>query len=437
MLDRTVAPQVEDFTNVDILKPQAWSLKNGIKVNVWDCASEEVVRIDFIFKGGTYQQQTPTLAPLMLGMLKQGTRDYSSAEIAECMDYCGAWIDTNVYDNHSVLSVYTINRCVDRVLAVIEQMIKYPTFPTEEFEVVKAQTLSLLRTNRERVSYLAMRGFNKQFFGANHPLGVISTIAGLQGITVEQLREFHAQCFTSDSAHIQIAGCVTAEVREVVERYFGERWGSESMAIKPIERTPMTKKLSICNKRDAVQSAVIIGMETINRDNPDYLTMRILITALGGYFGSRLMSNIREDKGYTYGIYGHLLGKSDSAYMLISSECDTSYTYPLIQECLHEIKRLTMELIPDEELKLVKSYMLSNLAKISDSPFSIADYYLTAYCNNIPDEYFTNQVLKIKSVTSAELLEVAKKYLNIDQLYLTIAGDKVKLPKKMQGSSKN
>ncbi|MFI3240301.1 MAG: pitrilysin family protein [Bacteroidales bacterium] len=437
MLDRSVAPMVKDFTDVDIIKPTQWSLENGIKVKEFNCASEEVVRIDFIFRGGMLQQGQPMLLPMLLSMLSQGTRNYSSADIAECFDYCGAWIDTNMYDNYSVVTVYCINRCLDKVLPVIEEMIKYPTFPSEEFKVVKSQTLSLLRTNHERVSYLAMRGFNRAFFGDSHPLGKEGTISGLRKINVEELSGLHKAIFTSDGALIQIAGCVTDDVRELITNYFSNSWGGSAVDISTVDKTPSRKRLNICNKSNAVQSAVIMGMETINRDNPDYLTMRVLITALGGYFGSRLMSNIREDKGYTYGIHGHLLGKSDMAYMIISSECDTSYTYPLIQECIKEIERLKVELIADEELKLVKSYMLSNLAKISDSPFSISDYYLTAYCNNIPKEYFNNQVAVIKNITPEELLEVAKKYLNIEQLYIIIAGDKMKLPQNEQGISKS
>jgi predicted Zn-dependent peptidase len=155
--------------------------------------------------------------------------------------------------------------------------------------------------------------------------------------------------------------------------------------------------------------------------------LRILVTALGGYFGSRLMQNIREDKGYTYGINAMLVGRRSGAKIVITSECDTAYTYLLVREVENEIRRIQDKLMSEEELDTVKNNMLSDLAKTLDSPFSMASCVSSNIIFSTGEDYFNRQIAEITKITTKELQEVANKYLDVSKFYTAIAGDEKQL----------
>ena len=171
-----------------------------------------------------------------------------------------------------------------------------------------------------------------------------------------------------------------------------------------------------------MQSAIKIGIPTILRTHPDYIPLRILITALGGYFGSRLMQNIREDKGYTYSISALLIGMRNNSCITISSQCATAYTQKVIEEIIKEIHKLQTEPISTDELERVKAYMRGDLAKTTDTPFTLSDYYCAAITNNIPEDYFIKQSMAIDNITPATLQDMAIKYLATNQMLTIVAG---------------
>ena len=163
-------------------------------------------------------------------------------------------------------------------------------------------------------------------------------------------------------------------------------------------------------------------MPVISRTHPDYMKLRILNTVLGGYFGSRLMLNIREDKGFTYGISSSVIGLKEDAYLSVSTQTGTEYVRPLIEEVFNEIERLRKEKVPEEELKMVKSYLSGELARIFDGPFSICDAYISLIANQLDFEYYDRQFMTVQSITAEELQEVACKYFVRDKFYTSVAG---------------
>ena len=176
-----------------------------------------------------------------------------------------------------------------------------------------------------------------------------------------------------------------------------------------------------------MQSAIVMMIKAIPRKHPDYFKLRVLVTVLGGYFGSRLMSNIREDKGYTYGINSSLSGRAFDGYIGISTECDTQYTWQVIEETKKEMRRLQEEPIPQQELDIVKRHMLSDLVKTLDTPFNIGGYIGNMFCYGVYPEYFNEQVQEIINVTSDQLLTIAQRYFDLEKLRVVIACDKNKL----------
>lgn len=432
MLDRRIAPETGTFGDISLPFPEHKKLSNGVELLVLDCASEDVVRLDLIFNGGQFEQNKPALFQLMLSMLKQGTKDFDAAYIAERLDYCGAWLHTRTYDHHTVITVYSIHRCLDSVLEIVGQMIKYPVFPERELNVLKKRAISELRNNRQKVKYLATREFNKNFYGKNHPLGRRNNISSLKAIKTGDLKDLHSRYLIPGNCRMMLTGKINDGTVSMVDKYFGKEWDAGKI---PVELNcppalPSNGRLFIADKPGSLQSCVVMGIPAVERGHEDYIPLRILVTALGGYFGSRLMSNIREEKGYTYGISASLIGRADSSYILITSEADTKYTWLLIDEVRKEINKLLEFKIGGEELDTVKSNILSDLVKTVDSPFSIAEFHVTAICCGIADDYFTKHIEEVKNISAEKLKQIAEKYFVLDDLFISVAGDKNKLKKR-------
>ena len=243
------------------------------------------------------------------------------------------------------------------------------------------------------------------------------------------LVDFHNEWHSPENTTIIASGLISDKAVSLINKQFGQTpakgAAKQSRSDAPAAFTPST---SIVHKEDAVQSAVMIGIPTIPRVHPDYIPLRILVTAFGGYFGSRLMQNIREQKGYTYGISSYLIGMRNCSCIKINCQCDNSYTYKVIDEINAEIAKLQAEPIPADELERVRFSMLEDLLKTTDTPFSISEYYSGKITNNIPDTYFAEQCKAIQTITPEELLHIARKYLTPNtQAITTIAGNKHKL----------
>lgn len=429
MLDRTQQPEISDFKSVQMVFPEERRLDNGIKLLVINRGDQEVNRLDFLFEGGAYEQSQPMVSSAMVSMLRQGGVGYDAQAIAEKFDFCGAWVQGRSHDHNTSVTIYSINRCFDQIMPVIEAIIKTPTFPAHEFEVIKKQLIGNLKNSKEQVRYLALQGFNKIYFGDEHPFGKNVTVDALKSLTHDMLIDFHNTFYRPENCTMILSGIVTDEIINSIESHFGGKWGVDGSKSE-IKTTPLCHselKSSVVDKPNSVQAGVVIGVDAVNRSHPDYIPLRILVTAFGGYFGSRLMTNIREDKGYTYGISAGLIGRKECSYILISSECDTKYTQLLIDEVKGEMQKLIDNPIDEDELSIVKSNMLSDLVKTVDSPFAIAEYNITSLCYGISNEYFEQQVEVIQNITAEELQVMAKKYFVEENIYISIAGDKNKL----------
>ena len=221
---------------------------------------------------------------------------------------------------------------------------------------------------------------------------------------------------------------MTDEITHRIEAAFGTtHFGNhQQVAVKkdfPFVSIP-EKRLFI-EREDAMQSAVKLGTTTIMRTHPDYLKLRVLITLFGGYFGSRLMSNIREEKGYTYGISAGIMFYPGSGLLGISTETANEYVESLIQEVYKEIDKLQNDKVTPEELAMVRNYMLGEMCRNYESPFSLADAWMFILTSGLDDDYFARSLQAVKEVTPEEIRELAGRYLCKESLKEVIAGKKL------------
>ena len=410
-MDRTIQPEIQTLKNFRILPPVRMTLPNGIPLTVINAGEQEVVRIDVLFAGGRWQQSQKLQALFANRMLREGTKKYTAATIAEKLDYYGSWLELSSSSEYAYITVYSLNKYLAKTLEVVESMIKEPLFPEKELHTILDTNIQQYLVNTSKVDFLAHRSLLQSLYGEQHPCG---------RIVVEE--DYH-----SGNCSIFLSGKVTEDIISRVTDTFGTSFGQHQQQVSKLNFpfTAVPEKRIFTERGDAMQSAVKMGYTTITRDHPDYLKLRVLMTLFGGYFGSRLMSNIREEKGYTYGISAGIMFYPDSGLLAISTETDNEYVEPLIQEVYHEIDRLHQEPVSAEELTIVRNFMLGEMCRSYESPFSLSDAWIFIATSGLDDDYFSRSLLAVNEVTPMEIQDLAQRYLCKETLKEVIAGKKL------------
>jgi predicted Zn-dependent peptidase len=277
--------------------------------------------------------------------------------------------------------------------------------------------------NREKVQNLAIDKFFESIFGKSHPYGYQISEEDFTTITTLNLSDFHSRYYTPQNMAVIVSGKIHEKTNELLNSYFGKIENGKSIKEYPdklIEAEEL-KKVHI-DKTGAVQTAIRIGSATINKRSHDYPGLKVLDSILGGYFGSRLMKNIREEKGYTYGINSSLSSLDLSGYKVISTEVGQKNYQKAVEEIYKEIKLLQTIPVSKEEMSIVRNYMSGEMLRMFDGPFALADSFKSAWEFGLDNSYYYRLAEKIKNIDSDEIIQLANKYYNIDDLYEITVG---------------
>ena len=427
-LDRTLPPSLRPLEAFEILRPERLEMKNGMQLNVIRAGSQEVVRLDLLIGGGQWHQTQALQALFTNRMLREGTPTMTSAQIAEKLDYYGAWLDLSSSVNCGFVTLYSLNKYFPRTLAIIADMLMNPSFPEKELEVVVETNRQQFLVNSSRVEVIARKHLNRSLFGENHPFGRFAVESDYGRITPEVLREFYRKHYHSGNCTVYVSGKVTPEIIRCIEEHLGNAPWGEIKEVQPLEliEPQQTKEKHIfVEKADALQSSLKMGGFMMDRAHPDFLKARVMVTLFGGYFGSRLMSNIREDKGYTYGIGAGIVNCPGSGVLAITTEADNQYIDSIIMEVYREMDRMCNDLAPQEELEMVRNYMLGDFCRSYEGPFSLSEAWIYTKTADLDDEFFVRQVDSIRSITAEEIRTLAQRYFCKENLIEVVAGKKM------------
>ncbi len=424
MLDRTIQPEIKAIESFEIPAPEMITLPNGIELSIINMGEQEVVRLDLMFSSGKWDQEKNLTAVITNLMMKEGAGELSSQKIAELLDYYGSWLQNSVTQHNSYFTLYALNKHFKALLPIVELITKQPAFPEDEFATLMERRKQQHKVDCEKVENLASFESLAQLFGADHPYGKHASLEDFDALTIEDLREFHKQHYHSGSCRIILTGKISNEHLRLIEEKFGKnKWGNpQPKTVKEFKSTPADVYYHKTEKKEAVQSAVRICRLTIDRSHPDFNGLRFLNTLLGGYFGSRLMSSIREEKGYTYGIGSSVVTQQKAGYLTIATQTGVEYVEPLIEAVFEEMQKLQQEEIGSEELERVRNYLLGEFTRSFDGPFAIADAHISILANQLGDDYYFKQLETIRSIDAATIKNLACKYLNRDNFYVTVAG---------------
>lgn len=422
MLNRTTAPNIKDAIDFKLqLKPYLlFNLDNRVPVYAVDAGTQEVIQIELVFFAGNCYEGQNLVAKATNYMLKSGTRHKSAFQINEQFEYYGAYCNTSCNSEVATITLYTLNKYLDQLLPVLQEMITDAVFPEEELAIYQQNTRQKLSVDLKKIDFVADRLINAYVFGEKHPYGKYTTIESLDALNTTMLKDFFKTYYLQGKCLIFASGKLPANLQQQLNKTFGQislaSAEPKNLKTTPIYAQPINKYKQEIDAT-GVQGAIRIARPFPNRHHPDFMKVMILNNVFGGYFGSRLMNNIREDKGYTYGIYSYLQNRIQQSAWLISTEAGKDVCQAAIDEVHKEMMRLQNELIPKEELHVVRNYMMGLILGDVDGPFKIISRWKNIILNNLDEQFFYNSIQTIKNISAEELQELAKKYLTPADFY--------------------
>jgi len=425
MLNRAQAPSFKTIDTINIIKANHTKFSNGIDFYSLSAGSQEIVKIEFIFKAGMYHQAASLIASSTNNLLEVGSKSYSANQISDGIDFYGSFLELHVEQDFAIVSLFSLNKYLNESLKFIEELIKYPTFPDDEFKLYITNKKQNHFINSQKGDVLVRRKFSQLLYGEKHPYGLTVGDNDFDRINISEIKDFFSQYYTSNNCTIIASGNLPDSITETLNSFFGEKkWGQTNDLILPksysIETTKQQKHFIY--KEDAIQSAIRVGRVLFNKTHPDYFKFQVLNAILGGYFGSRLMANIREDKGYTYGIGSGVVNLVNTGSFYISTEVGNNVTSQTLKEIYKEIKILREKLVSVDELETVRNYILGQFLRSVDGPFALADKFKAIWEYNLDYTYFDLYFNAIKTVTPNDIIDLANKYLQEKDLLECVVG---------------
>lgn len=422
----TPQPPVGELTFPALPQFHTSVLSSGARLHVLERDAGDLCLLTVICRGASAEANSPAVSALHSILRKEGSRLYSGPMIADTLDYNGAWLKQSDTAHFTLMSVYCLASKLDSVLPLLRDMIFNPVFPDNAFETRRDTLARTIEISMNDVEFLAKCQSDAIIMGDNHPLARIESPQSIRELSRRTIMDFHDRFISPAGIELILAGPVSDEVIGKIADTFSSTAdapdGTEQLHIVPFSAAPAGTYRPV-TLPGARQSAVNIVMPAIARNHPDYLPLRLTVSALGGYFGSRLMSNIREDKGLTYGISAFLIGVRDGAYVQISADTANENVALLVDEVRKELTALADNPPHGDELTRFRRAVASNLAAILETPYSIADYRASMIIGGMTDDYFARQLQVLDAVSPAMISEMAAKYLRPELLSVAVAGD--------------
>jgi predicted Zn-dependent peptidase len=418
-IDRKSPPRIKDAIEFALqLKPyEKATLKNGADIYAVNAGAEDVLQVEWVFYAGNWFETKNLVAATANFMLKNGTSTKTAFQLNEHFEYYGSYLNRNCYNETATITLHCLSKHLDVLLPVVREMIVDSIFPEEELATYKQNMQQRLQVNLKKCDFVANRLIDTYLYGEDHPYGRFTRFEDFEALNREEIVNFYKDYYQNGKVIMFAAGKLPSNLFALLDQHFGD------LPMQPLNvpdipvLTAAEKKYRVINDPQGVQGAVRMGTPFPNRHHPDFVKVQVLNNAFGGFFGSRLMSNIREEKGYTYGIYSYLENHIQSSAWVISTEAGRDVCEATITEVYKEMEGLRNAPIDDEELLLVRNYMIGSILGDLDGPFQIINRWKNIILNGLDESFFYTQIETIKTVSSEELQQLANKYLQPDNFY--------------------
>lgn len=424
MINRKVAPPIVDATEFKLhLKPyEKYELDNGVEVFAIHAGSQEVMMVEFVFYAGNSYESRNLIATAANNLLKNGTSTKTAFQINEHFEYYGSHFNRSCYNETSTLTLHCLDKHVGELLPLVRELITDAVFPQEELDIFKQNMKQRLTVNLKKSEFVASRLIDAYIYGEQHPYGIYSRHEDWNALQREEILDFYKKHYVEGKCHVFVAGKLPPDLPALLNAQFGNlplgKPVRETVPFHDIQPSgELAKPIRLVNDKEGVQGAIRMGRLFPNRHHPDFMKMQVLNNLFGGFFGSRLMSNIREDKGYTYGIYSYLQNHIQTSALVISTEAGKDVCEAAVKEIYHEMKTLREELVDEEELSLVRNYMIGTILSDLDGPFHILARWKNIILNGLDEQYFYQSIQTIKTLPAEEIRELARQYFQEKDWY--------------------
>jgi predicted Zn-dependent peptidase len=421
MLDRKITPTIEEAVHFDLQLKNCdrFTLDNKVPVYAMNAGAQDVVMVEWVFDAGNWYDKQPMVAATTNFLIKNGTTTKTAYQINDFFEFHGAYLNRSCYNETASITLHCLSKHLEILLPVVREIIESSIFPEEELAIYIQNQKQRLSVNLQKCDFIANRLIDEYLFGINHPYGTYSNAEDYDALNTDLLKAFYNQYYLNGSCKIFVAGKMPTGYELMLNKAFGTLplHADTPVVVEHPVVTAAQKKVEIINDENGVQGAIRMARPFPNRHHPDFQKAHVLNTLFGGFFGSRLMSNIREDKGYTYGIHSYFQNHVHASAWMISTEAGRDVCAATIAEVLKEMELLRNEPVAQDELDLVRNYMIGSLLGDLDGPFQLIGRWKNYVLNGMDENYFYKSIETIKSVTPQELQRLANTYLQPDDFY--------------------
>ena len=421
MLDRKITPTIEEAVHFDLQLKNCdrFTLDNKVPVYAMNAGAQDVVMVEWVFDAGNWYDKQPMVAATTNFLIKNGTTTKTAYQINDFFEFHGAYLNRSCYNETASITLHCLSKHLETLLPVVREIIETSIFPEQELAIYIQNQKQRLSVNLQKCDFIANRLIDEYLFGINHPYGTYSNAEDYDALNTDVIKAFYKQYYLNGSCKIFVAGKMPTGYESMLNKAFGTLplHADAPVVVEHPVVTASQKKVEIINDENGVQGAIRMARPFPNRHHPDFQKAHVLNTLFGGFFGSRLMSNIREDKGYTYGIHSYFQNHVHASAWMISTEAGRDVCAATIAEVIKEMELLRNELVDTEELNLVRNYMIGSLLGDLDGPFQLIGRWKNYVLNGLDENYFYKSIETIKSVTPEELQRLANTYLQPEDFY--------------------
>jgi predicted Zn-dependent peptidase len=421
MLDRKIIPTIEEAVHFDLQLKNCdrFTLDNKVPVYAMNAGAQDVVMVEWVFDAGNWYDKQPMVAATTNFLIKNGTTSKTAYQINDFFEFHGAYLNRSCYNETASITLHCLSKHLETLLPVVREIIETSIFPEEELAIYIQNQKQRLSVNLQKCDFIANRLIDEYLFGINHPYGTYSNAEDYDALNTDVIKAFYKQYYLNGSCKIFVAGKMPTGYEAMLNKVFGTLplHADAPVVVEHPVVTAAQKKVEIINDENGVQGAIRMARPFPNRHHPDFQKAHVLNTLFGGFFGSRLMSNIREDKGYTYGIHSYFQNHVHASAWMISTEAGRDVCAATIAEVIKEMELLRNEPVDKEELDLVRNYMIGSLLGDLDGPFQLIGRWKNYVLNGLDENYFYKSIETIKSVTPEELQSLANTYLQPGDFY--------------------
>lgn len=423
-LDRRIAPVIQDFNSFNLNSPERTHTANGIPVNYFHNKQLDLIHLVFRIKAGTFYEPKKNVAVFCYSLLKESDASHDSSEVDEFLDFYGVSYTVSISIGYINISLIIPKKNISNVLPFVSNFLIHPQFKEKPLEIMRQRKLMDLAYNKERVGYCASQQMLHCLFGNGSSIGHILTEEDLHSITTEDLQQYHDNSFCAENTRLFVAGNIDSTLRQGIEQLLNGISKGKAFISADTFTAPLPDSHLIVDKHEnCLQSSLMICRRSLSYTHPQRRNFEILSTILGGYFGSRLMSNLRETNGYTYGAGCGSLYLNNASVFYLESEVNVNVTGQAIHECMAELDRLCNEPIGDDELSQVKSYLKGQQLRKIDNTVS----YMTQFTKwddfGLNQEEFGQFFDTIDHFSPEDAMKLAQEWFSEDDFFTIVSGN--------------